>query len=181
MVHLAPLTHSWPADLFGGGANINRKNARNRIQWRSYVCAIYYHECAYVWRSRNALALGACAWQPSKQRTFWRKCMENVTPSCRLSLNGGPPGQNLVWRLTILEFSKKRYTWPCSDRWTSVNNSEVSLFESLIFKTWHRNSDFCLLLEVVDIRSRFWLNRIKTYVNCVRAQSFINCASNTIP
>ena len=70
MVHLAPLTPAWPADLFGGGANINRKNARNRIQSRSYnVCAIYYHECAYVWRSRNALALGACAWQPSKQRT----------------------------------------------------------------------------------------------------------------
>ena len=31
---------------------------------------LYYHECAYVWCSRNALALGTCAWQPSKQRTF---------------------------------------------------------------------------------------------------------------
>ena len=70
MVHLAPLTPAWPANLFGGGANINRKNARNHIQSRSYnVCAIYYHECTYVWRLRNALALGACAWQPSKQRT----------------------------------------------------------------------------------------------------------------
>ena len=82
MVHLAPLTPAWPADLFGGGANINRKNARNCIQLRSYnVCAIYYHECAlYVWRSRNA---------PGNQvnnvlSVQIRKCMENVTPSCRL-------------------------------------------------------------------------------------------------
>ena len=65
MVHLAPLTPAWPADLLAGGANINRKNAHNRVQRRSYnVCAIYYRECEYVWRSRNALALGACAWQP---------------------------------------------------------------------------------------------------------------------
>ena len=31
----------------------------------------------------------------------------------------------------------------------------------------------CLQLEMVDVRPRFQLNRIKTYVNCVCAQSFI--------
>ena len=31
----------------------------------------------------------------------------------------------------------------------------------------------CLHLEMVDIRSHFQINHIKTYVNCVRAQSFI--------
>ena len=31
------------------------------------------------------------------------------------SLDGGPPGQNLARRFTIFEFSKKYYTWPCSD------------------------------------------------------------------
>ena len=41
VVHLAPLTPAWPADLFGGGANINRKNVCKCIQSRSYnVCAI---------------------------------------------------------------------------------------------------------------------------------------------
>jgi hypothetical protein len=34
-------------------------------------------------------------------------------------------------------------------------------------------------LEMVDIRSRFGLNCIKTYVNCTSVQLFIN--SNTIP
>ena len=38
-----------------------------------------------------------------------------------------------------------------------------------------------LHLEMVDVHSRFRLNCIKTYVNCVRAQSFINYTSNTIP
>ena len=41
--------------------------------------------------------------------------------------------------------------------------------------------ELCLHLEMVHVRLRFRLNYIKTYVNCVRAQSFINCASNTIP
>ena len=91
MVHFAPLTPAWPADLFGGGANINLKNARNHIQSRSYyVCAIYYHECAYIWRSRNALALSAYVYHGLATKVNnvlpvqIRKCMENVTPSCRL-------------------------------------------------------------------------------------------------
>ena len=33
----------------------------------------------------------------------------------------------------------------------------------------------CLYLEMVAVRSRFRLNCIKTYVNCVHAHSFINC------
>ena len=95
MVHLAPLTPAWPADLFGGGTNIDLKNARNRIQSRSYkVCAIYYHECAYIWRSRNALALGAYVYHGLATKVNnvlpvqIRKCMENVTPSCRLIADG---------------------------------------------------------------------------------------------
>ena len=39
----------------------------------------------------------------------------------------------------------------------------------------------CLQLEIVDIRSRFGLKGIKTYMNCASAQLFLNCASNTIP
>ena len=56
------------------------------------------------------------------------------------SLDGNPPVQNLVWQFTIFEFSIKRYTWPCSwaNWWTIVNNSEVSSFKSLVFKSWRR-------------------------------------------
>ena len=38
----------------------------------------------------------------------------------------------------------------------------------------------CLQLEMVDFRSRFGLNCIKTYMNCVSVQLFLSCASNTI-
>ena len=36
------------------------------------------------------------------------------------SLDGGPPGRNLVWQFTIFEFSKKHCTWPCSYWWTVI-------------------------------------------------------------
>ena len=87
--YLDPCLARWP---FGGGANISRKNARKHIRSLSHnMCAIYYHECTYmyVWRSCNALALGTrhhdMATKVNNVLPAWiRKCMENVTPSCRL-------------------------------------------------------------------------------------------------
>ena len=87
MVHLAPLTPAWPADLFGGGANINRKN-------RATVYNHVHTTCAqYIIMNAHSLALAQCA-SPRRMRLATkvnnvlpvqiRKYMENVTPSCRL-------------------------------------------------------------------------------------------------
>ena len=55
------------------------------------------------------------------------------------SLNGRPPRQNLVWWFTTFKFLKKHYTWPGSNWWTIVNDSTVSSFGSVVFKSWCRN------------------------------------------
>ena len=58
--------------------------------------------------------------------------------------------------------------------------SEVSLFKFVVFKSWRRIFGLCLHLEMVDVRSHFGLNSIKTYVDRICAQLFRNWALNTI-
>ena len=74
-----------------------------------------------------------------------------------------------------------------------VKLSSLALLRSMDYRSWMtaksvsglwkltQKFGLYLHLEMVDVHSRFQLYHIKTYVNCVCAQSFINCASNTIP
>ena len=58
-----------------------------------------------------------------------------------------------------------------------MNVSQVGSFESVVFENWRRK----LNLEMVDSCSRFRLNYVGACGNSTSAQSFINCALNTIP
>ena len=52
MVHLAPLTPAWPADLFGGGTNINHKNCANVYNHLHTMCAQYIIMNAHTFVAR---------------------------------------------------------------------------------------------------------------------------------
>ena len=92
-----------------------------------------------------------------------------------------PSGPKPCQMIHCLWIFKKRYTWSCRDWWTIGNDSKVSLLKCLVLKNWCRKVGLCLHLEIVDVCSRFGLDCIKMYVNCISAQVFINCTSNTIP
>ena len=66
--------------------------------------------------------------------------------------------KNLVWQFTVFVFSKMNYIRPFSDWWTNENNSEVSLFESVVFKKTDAEIWHCLNLEMDDFSLRFGLN-----------------------
>ena len=62
MVYLAPLTPTWPADLLVMELLLVIKTCAHIYDLFHTTCAqytlYYYYECAYVWRSCSALALG---------------------------------------------------------------------------------------------------------------------------
>ena len=83
--------------------------------------------------------------------------------------------------LTILEFSKKAL-YLALLRSMDYREQQRSQFVRVSgLQKLTQKFGLCLHLEMVDVHSRFQLNRIKMYMNCVRAQSFINYMSNTIP
>ena len=101
------------------------------------------------------------------------------------TLNGGPPGQNFVWWLTILEFLKKRYTAILGSApieglsWTTAKSVGSSCWSSKV------NAEILTLFISGNGRRSFTFPTKPhwniLYMNCVHAQSFVNCASNTIP
>ena len=87
MVHLAPLTPAWPADLLGVALILI-------VKTRATVYNHVHTTCAqYIIMNAHTLALAQCA-SPRRMCLATkvnnvlpvqiRKCMENVTPSCRL-------------------------------------------------------------------------------------------------
>ena len=81
--------------------------------------------------------------------------------------------KTLSWWFTIFEFSKRCYSYLPQLQSMDYRERQWSQFVRVSgLRNWYRNLDFVNgHLEMVD----------KAYVNCVRAQSFINCVLNTIP
>ena len=70
---------------------------------------------------------------PSNKPTWKESEHKSLLSSCHAT------SMSLPWWFTIFELSKKCYTWPCSDWWTIMNDSDVSLFKQLVFKIDTKN------------------------------------------